>query len=204
MPLAQQPKDIDAYEPKDDEVKILRPRYDPASGQVFLGIEYCVGLITVRNDPQEQFFGYGYKKDNAKVLFSTQKLKIPNSFKITIFGQHRMQYEGGAFDGDFSQVYFYLPSTVDRNEKINKYLNSVNLKPFATSSKDFGDDFDPADFGDFNRTAVVNMIKKVALQSSQNLKKNADAFLSIVSHENDKSLWPGRKRTQNDKFTLTY
>ena len=26
MPLAQQPKDIDDYEPKDDEVKILRPR----------------------------------------------------------------------------------------------------------------------------------------------------------------------------------
>ena len=88
MPLAQQPKDIDAYEPKDDEVKIQRPRYDPASGQC-LSIEYCVGLITVRNDPQEQFFDYGYNKGNTKVLFSTQKLKIPNSFKTTIFGQHR-------------------------------------------------------------------------------------------------------------------
>ena len=46
MPLAQQPKDIESYELKDDEVKILRPRYDPVTGE-FLGIEYCVALITV-------------------------------------------------------------------------------------------------------------------------------------------------------------
>ena len=97
MPLAQQPKNINDYQLKDDEVKILRPRYDVISGD-FLGNEYCVAVVTVRNDPQEQFFDYGYTKDNAKVLLSTHKLKIPSSFKSTIFGQHRMQYEGGAFD----------------------------------------------------------------------------------------------------------
>ena len=127
MPLAHQPKDIESYELKDDEVKILRPRYDPISRE-FLGIEHCIALITVKNDPQEQFFDYSYNKENAKVLYSTRKLKIPNSFKTTIFGQHRMQYEGGAFDGEkYFNIYFYLPSTVDRNEKINKYLSSVNL-----------------------------------------------------------------------------
>ena len=52
MPLAQQRRDIESYELKDDEVKILRPRYDPITGEC-LGIEYCVALITVRNDPQE-------------------------------------------------------------------------------------------------------------------------------------------------------
>ena len=57
---------------------------------------------------------------------------------------------------------------------------------------------------DFNRSTVVNLMKKVALQSSQNLKRNADAFLSTVSHDNDKLLWPGGKRTQNEKFALTY
>ena len=54
MPLAHQPKDIESYEPKDNEVKILRTRYDPISGE-FLGIENWLALITVRNDPQEQF-----------------------------------------------------------------------------------------------------------------------------------------------------
>ena len=31
MPLAQQPKDIESYQLKDDEVKILRARCDPIS-----------------------------------------------------------------------------------------------------------------------------------------------------------------------------
>ena len=68
MPLAHQPKDIESYELKQDEVKILRHRYDLVSGE-FLGIEYCVALVTVRNDPEEQFFDHGYIKENSKVLF---------------------------------------------------------------------------------------------------------------------------------------
>ena len=154
MPLSHQLADIESYVLKDNKVKILRSRYNPVS-DTFLRIEYCVGMITVHNNPQEQFFDYGYNKDNAKVLYCTQKLKIPNSFKTTIFGQHRMQYEGGAFDGqDFSQIYFYLPSTVDRNEKINKYMTSVNLKPFAINSTDFGANFNPAEF-DFNSRPLL-------------------------------------------------
>lgn len=55
MPLAQKPKDIDSYELKEDEVKMLRPKYNPTNGE-FLGIEYCVALVTVKNDLDEQFF----------------------------------------------------------------------------------------------------------------------------------------------------
>ena len=120
MPLARHPKDIESYELKEDEVKMSRARYDSISGE-FLGIEYCIALITVRNDLQEQFFDYGYNKENLKVLYYTRKLKMPNSFKTTIFGQHRMQYEGGTFAKQkHSDIYFYLPSTVYKNEKINK------------------------------------------------------------------------------------
>ena len=130
--------------------------------------------------------------------------KIPNSFKTTIFGQHRMQYEGGAFDEqNCSDIYFYLPSTVDRNEKINKYLSSVNVKSFAVNPLNFGKRFNPLD-PDFDRSVVVSFMKKVAQQSSQNLKRNADAFLSTVANDNDKLLWSGGKRTQNNKFALTF
>ena len=97
MPLAHQPKDIESCELKEGEVKILRPRYNPTIGE-FLGIEYAIGIITVCNDPNEQFFDYGYNKENDKVLYCTRKLKIPNSFKTTIFGMHKIQYEGSAFD----------------------------------------------------------------------------------------------------------
>ena len=61
MPLSQQPKNIENYELKEDEVKIVQPRYDPVSGEL-LGIEYCVALVTVRDDPEEQFFDYSYNK----------------------------------------------------------------------------------------------------------------------------------------------
>ena len=54
MPLAYQPKDIESYDLKDDEVKLLRAMYDPIIGE-FLGIKHCITLITVRNDLQEQF-----------------------------------------------------------------------------------------------------------------------------------------------------
>ena len=47
-------------------------------------------------------------------------------------------------------------------------------------------------------------MKKVAQQSSQNLKRNADAFLSSVTHDNENLLWPGGKRTHSNKFELTY
>ena len=169
-----------------------------------MGIKHYITLITVRNDLQEQFFDYGYNKQNAKVLYSKRKLKIPDSFKTTSFGQYRLQHEGGAFDEQkCSDIYFYLPSTVDRNEKINKYLSSVKVKSFAVNPLNFGERFNPAD-PDFDRSAVVSFMKREAQQSSQNLKRNADAFLSTVAHENDKLLWPGGKRTQNDKFALTY
>ena len=115
-----------------------------------------------------------------------------------------MQYEGGVFDGQkFSKLFFYLPSTVDRNKKINKHLTSVHLKPFHVNRAVFGEKLNPADHN-FDRAAVVSCMKNVAQQSSQNLKRNTDAFLSSVPHDNEKLLWPGEKRTQSDKFALNY
>ena len=66
-PLLNQPENIDEYSPKKDEAKILRPKHKSTMG-AFLGLEYCVAYLTVRNDPQEQSFDYGYSKDNNKIL----------------------------------------------------------------------------------------------------------------------------------------
>lgn len=162
MPLAQQPKDIESNVPRENEVNILRPRYNIITDE-FLGIEYCIALITVRNDVDEQLFDYGCNKDNSKLMFSTKKLKIPSSFKSTIFGQHRMRYEWGAFEAqEFPKLYFYLLSTVDRNEKINQYLTSVNLKPFHIGLEVFGESFNPADSSFFDCNAIVSYMKRVA------------------------------------------
>ena len=104
------------------------------------------------------------------MLYSTRKSKIPNSFKAIPFSTHKSQYEGGLFlEQDFSKIFFYLLSTVDRCEEINKYLTSVYLKPLHVDISDLDEGFNPAI--SFDRKAVVKWMKKIAEQSSQNLKK---------------------------------
>ena len=155
MPLAHQPKDLESYVLNDDEVKILRSRYDPVSGE-FLGIEYCIAVITVRNDSEEQFFDYRYSKDNSKTLYSTRKVKIPSSFKSRVFGICKNKYEGGAFSDELSsRIFFYLPSIVDRNEKIMKHLTSVYLKPFNVNRESISENFDLSS-NNFDRQSVIS------------------------------------------------
>ena len=137
------------------------------------------------------------------MLCSTRKSKIPSSFKATAFGSHKNQYEGGVFlEQDFSKIFFYLPSTVDRCEEINKYLTSGYLKPYRVDISDLGEGFNPS--MSFDRVPMVKCMKKIAEQSSQNLKRNADAFLAGIEHDNDSLIWLGSKRTVSNKFCLTY
>ena len=122
----------------------MRPKNDAKTG-IFLGIEYCIAYLTVRNDLYEQFFDYGYSKENSKILYSTHKMKILSSFSTTLFSRHRIQYESGAFgETDISNVFFFFSSTVDRLEEINKYLGSVNLNAIDINMDEFVQNFDPS------------------------------------------------------------
>ena len=87
------------------------------------------------------------------------KMKIPNSFSATIFNRHRIQYDSGALlDKDFSKIFFFLPSTTDRVEDINMYMNSVNLMPTDIEPSEFGEDFNPStlDFKNPDRKKIGN------------------------------------------------
>lgn len=55
VPLLKQPEKLDEYQPKENEVKIICAIYDTVSGP-FLGLENCLGYLTVRGDGQENFF----------------------------------------------------------------------------------------------------------------------------------------------------
>ena len=150
-PMPNPPEDLKNYLPKENEAKIVRRKCSIVSVQ-FLGLVETLGYLTVRGDERECFFDYGYKKDNSKVLCSTHKMKIPNSFSATISNRHRIQYKAGALsDTDFSKILFFLPSTRDRLEDISKYMNSVNLMPIGIKPSDFGEDFDPSNL-DFDHT----------------------------------------------------
>ena len=89
VPLLNQPENLDEHTPKENEVKIVRAKYNTVTGQ-FLGLENCLAYLTARGDFQEQFFDYGYSKDNSKILYSTHKMKVPNSFSSTIFNRYRI------------------------------------------------------------------------------------------------------------------
>ena len=137
-------------------------------------------------------------------------MKIPSSFSTTVFSRHRIQYESEAFgESDFSGTFFFLPSTVDRIEKINRYLGSVNLNVIDIGFSEFGEKFDPSILDSIGteresvRKSVFGVLKKVADYSCQK-KRNADGYLATVPHDKNTLLWPGSKRTQSDKFCLSY
>ena len=52
---------------------------------------------------------------------------MPNSFSGTFFNRHRIQYESGALQTDFSEIFYFHPSITDRVGEINRHLGSVNL-----------------------------------------------------------------------------
>ena len=118
------PKDIDAYECATNEVKIYRPEYGTTTGQ-FLGLHEAV----VSGDDDETFFIYGYDKEKSKVLHSYQKKRNPNSFNSMLFNRHKDMIENGELAGEFSNLFFFLPSITDRSEDVNQYLNNINITP---------------------------------------------------------------------------
>ena len=95
-PLLNQPENLQEYTPQESKVKILRSKYNTVTGQ-FLGLQNCLGYLTVRGDFHKQFFDYGYSKGNSSILCSTHEMKVPNSFSSTIFNRHRIQLESGAY-----------------------------------------------------------------------------------------------------------
>ena len=79
LPLADTPSDLSSFLLKSDEVKILRPKYDLQIGQ-FLGIIKWIGQMVVRGDQEQIFLEYGYDAKKSKLLYSTNRARIPKSF----------------------------------------------------------------------------------------------------------------------------
>ena len=74
------PEDISTNILKENEVKMIRPKYNAETGE-FLGLYKNFG------SPDQVFFNYGYNKDKSKVLYSPYRRRIPNSFSRTIFNR---------------------------------------------------------------------------------------------------------------------
>ena len=170
-----------------------------------------MGFIVCRRDEEEHFLSYGYHENKSKLLYSFYKRRIPNCFGGAMFKRHHLMFDSGELNGEFSHLYFFLPSICDCNEEISKYLGSVNIHPTDISEKKFGENFNPPKL-DCNNSekpkgteSVVNMLKKIVQLSNSNIVKNKDALLNKMSSEIEIE-WLGKtkKRTLDDKFKYAF
>ena len=157
----------------------------------------------MRGDNNTQFFDYGYdEKNDTTRLYSVQKTKIPSSFRSTCFTFLKDKIESNSLRWDFSNMFFFLPSTIDRCEEVNKYLAMVYLRPVILTIGDFGPQFNPVE--NFDRECVVSILKKVAEQSSENLLRNADTYLAKTKQKTSAFVWPKSEKMPEKLFALTY
>ena len=180
------PEDMSTYVLKESEVKMVRPKYNPETGE-FLGLYETVGFMVVRGSPEEVFFNYGYHKEKSRVLHAHYRRRIPNSFSGTVFNRHRVMIESGEADAEFSNIYFFLPFITDRNEEINKYLN-VSISPTDVSQEHLnnwaGVEFNPSKLDLFANdkalmsAAVAKCLRYIKNISISNVVRNADGLLS--------------------------
>ena len=64
-------------------------------------------LNNVRGDENETFSNYGYDKEKCKLLHSTMKRRIPNSFTETLFSKNESQLMNDELKGEFSNLLFF-------------------------------------------------------------------------------------------------
>ena len=132
-----------------------------------------------------------------------------------MFNRHRIQYESGSLNTDFSKVYLFLPSIIDRIEKINRHTGSLNLATTDISEDIFGaeggTEFNPYKPNyenaekDAMKDSILKVLKKMKDLSNSNLIKNADSFLATKSIDQDVQ-WVGdtEKRVPENRFALPY
>ena len=96
----------------------MMPVYDTTNGH-FKGVKKWLGYIMVRGDKDELFLSHAYNEEKSMVLLSSCKQALPNIFQGISFKKYNQMLLSG--NDDFSKLFFYLPSTTDRKEKINKF-----------------------------------------------------------------------------------
>ena len=79
--------DFDKYEYKANEVMLYVPVYNTTTG-LYSGLKKKLAYITLRGDPKERFWSYGFCKEKSSLLYCTMKKSMPNIFNCTCFKNH--------------------------------------------------------------------------------------------------------------------
>ena len=134
--LANNCPDLDNYSLIENEVILYVPLYNAENGY-FRGVKKSLAYIMIRGDPDETFLLYDYDEKRSKVLYSSYKYLFPNIFQGYAFKKHAKMLIKEKSTADFSKLFFFLPSTTGRKEKISKFFGNVHLHPIDCSYEDF-------------------------------------------------------------------
>ena len=217
---ANEPSDINAYECKENKVKLWCCIYDLTTGE-FQGVREQLSYIVLRVDKEEVFFSYGFDTAKSKVLYSYSKNKIPDAFFSTAFKKHYSEIRNEKRDNkDSSSLFFFLPSIAERKESINQWLGHVNLVPidltidFIESYSSKKQKFKPHLLNSTDPKErppqvemLVGVFKHMAQYSNQNLSRNVDYLFVKENKKSENMEWtvgPSKQRYDSSKFKLTY
>ena len=153
------------------------------------------------------------------------KQPLSNIFQGTAFKKHVLFLIESKGTECSSKLFFFLPSTTDRKEKINRWVNNVNLHPINCLYDDFKN-YAPQSFEiqkkgiqlqdlDFHiqavrfetRECILNFMKHAAELSKNNLVRNSNALMQSKDAKIDKEdfNWINNSLTQAElKFKLCY
>ena len=145
------------------------------------------------------------------------KQPMPNIFNCTVFKKHiSFLLDENQNNAKFSNLFMYLPSTLDGREDFMHYKYHVNLHPINITFDDLKQAadqkiMDPSFLSSNNRSEVTDayykIMRKIVEVSNQNLVRSSDAFIS-----NGGKVDPDRKiswiddfyKLNTEKFQLTY
>ena len=153
------------------------------------------------------------------------KQPLSNIFQGTAFKKHVLFLIESKGTECSSKLFFFLPSTTDRKEKLNRWVNNVNLHPINCLYDDFKN-YAPQRFEiqkkgiqlqdlDFHiqavrfetRECILNFMKHAAELSKNNLVRNSNALMQSKDAKIDKEdfNWINNSLTQAElKFKLRY
>ena len=121
--------DLDHYELKENGVILYVPVYNTAT-ELYGGLVKKLAYITLSGDAKERFMSSSYSKENSSLLYCFMKTPLSNIFNCTAFKKHiSFLLEENQNNAKFSNLFSYLPSTLDRNEEFLPWKDDVYLHP---------------------------------------------------------------------------
>ena len=114
---------------QDNEALLYVSIYKKATG-MYGGLTKKLAHIILQGDANERFFSYDYSKEKSTLFYCTMKHLLPNIFHCTAFKKHHgFSLDENQKKADFSKMFLYLPSSLDKKEDFLQWKEHVHLHP---------------------------------------------------------------------------